>query len=86
MDMFAYYKACRMPDRATPPARMSGGDKPLWDADMSRWLDDLVVKQGMYDMSEVEIDRSVLTVLKNPAYVSADYGDANCVCGTINRE
>jgi len=66
MDMIAYYKACHFPDRATPPARMSGGDKPLWDADMSRWLDD------------------DLSVKKNPAYICADYGDANCVCGEIN--
>jgi len=29
--------AQNMPDHATPPARMSGGDMPMWDADMELW-------------------------------------------------
>ena len=37
IDWVAYTKARNTPDHATPPARMSGGDKPKWDAEMESW-------------------------------------------------
>ena len=61
--------AQNMPDHATPPARMSGGDMPMWDADMSYWMDDVVVHRGEeFWQVSVSWDRSKLTVLRNPRY------------------
>ena len=34
IDYVALMKARNTPDHATPPARMSGGDKLKWDAEM----------------------------------------------------
>lgn len=63
-----------MPDHATPPARMSGGDRPVWDADMSWWLDDMVVHQGDKPWERsVSWDRTKLTVLSNPRFVSPHF-------------
>jgi len=41
VDYIALMKAHEMVDRPMMPgAKMSGGDQPLWDADMDFWLND----------------------------------------------
>lgn len=39
VDYIAFMKARMMEDHATPPARMSGGDRPLWNANIDFWME-----------------------------------------------
>lgn len=69
IDYAALMKARSAPDHATPPARMSGGDRPMWDADMGFWMDDVVFYGDGYGVS---FDRSKLSILSSPRYKCAD--------------
>ena len=73
LDISAYFKAREMPAHATPPARMVGGDAPRWNADMDKWMDDMEVEENeTYNDTSVKWNKNNLTVLRNPAYKSAD--------------
>jgi len=48
IDYVALTAAKCMPDRPGPGAKMSGGDLPLWDADMDYWLGESTVYINPY--------------------------------------
>lgn len=46
VDVAAYCKAVNAKPYAKSPAKMSGGDRPVWDADMDYWLNDELTVKG----------------------------------------